>query len=77
MCKEEVDDDDGPTSYILLETSMWNGNFREPKVEGKLRKSDVTAAAKAAADFDWDEFKYDVDGKSDSNTHPDSDEGVD
>jgi hypothetical protein len=56
---------------------MWNGNFREPKVEGKLRKSDVTAAAKAAADFDWDEFKYDVDGKSDSNTHPDSDEGVD
>jgi hypothetical protein len=93
VCKEEVDDDDGPPSYTLLKTSnnkrwcmnlpmwsvvykyklaMWNGNFREPKVEGIVRNSDVTAAAEAAEDFDWDEFKHEGDGKSDSKTNVDS-----
>jgi hypothetical protein len=64
-------------SVVYKYDAKWNGKYDKPKVEGKLRKTDVTAATQAAADFDWDEFQHDVDSKSDSNTHRDSDDGLD
>jgi hypothetical protein len=59
-------------SVVYKYKAKWNGKNDEPKVEGIVRNSDVTAAAEAAEDFDWDEFKHEGDGKSDSKTNVDS-----